>query len=778
VVARGDHRELSDLLTNCMTSVNTIDIDENTALHHAVSTACHKCDWDDRFYQCIDLLMSCEQMNVNRPNDKGYTAIGLAARKPHKTCVEYMLRHPSADRLYLDYHPGDSESTVREIIMQTYPDLEAHLPAPLMEHLDSTDRDIKLLAALQHDKYNIFSENLDSNNPNPWYDEPYHSSLLEIACQMKNRQRFVELLLDNGADPNIKNRVTGMPLLNATARSGNFEALLILLKKLEIDISLRDNEKRTVLHWLAGVSERNLGDKQKIEYCLKLLLRSNNIRKKDIDDRDSSGNTALCTAVERGLRDRAKLLLNKGADIMVLEQGSKILLSASLPILEEILDDCLLSNDKPVTSKDLLLWFKNNFLMYIVPRIAESEHLKDLLIHPVISAFLILKWVNIRVFLFSDIAVYFIFLCILTAYILLNESHNTLNAFSVVSNTNGSLGFNDSYVISVMNDSEFISQWSDLGLDYMWHALWSLWCCLIGREMFHLTILRKAYLLLPEKWLMILLSVASFISFSGVVDSMEIKRHSSAIALLLGWFELLLMSGRMQRLSIKLEMLKTVSLTFFSFMAGYVLLLIAFGLSFYILFKGSLQQDSTLMFSNPLLSLLKTVYMLTRESDASSLSFETLPYTSHVIYLLFVYLMGIILLNLLNGLAVSDTHAIRTNAKMLSLVATARIISKFEKWIRLVPRRTILSALHTNELRAFYPNRPNSIGSTNLRPLLSIISKKRQANKKWESSVSEDKWSIFTQKFCALELRQEKLERKLDEAQQILMQILTRLDTA
>ena len=42
---------------------------------------------------------------------------------------------------------------------------------------------------------------------------------------MKNHQRFVELLLDNGAVPNIKNRVTGMPLIQATARSGNFEVL-------------------------------------------------------------------------------------------------------------------------------------------------------------------------------------------------------------------------------------------------------------------------------------------------------------------------------------------------------------------------------------------------------------------------------------------------------------------------------------------------------------------------------------------------------------------------
>jgi hypothetical protein len=62
------------------------------------------------------------------------------------------------------------------------------------------------------------------------------------------------------------------------------------------------------------------------------------------------------------------------------------------------------------------------------------------------------------------------------------------------------------------------------------------------------------------------------------------------------WVELLL-SGRMSQLSLKLEMVKTFSLTFLSFMVGNVLLLIAFALSFYILFKGSLERDVTDIFA-------------------------------------------------------------------------------------------------------------------------------------------------------------------------------------
>jgi hypothetical protein len=96
-------------------------------------------------------------------------------------------------------------------------------------------------------------------------------------------------------------------------------------------------------------------------------------------------------------------------------------------------------------------------------------------------------------------------------------------------------------------------------------------------------------------------------------------------------------------------------------------------------FKRSLQQDGTLMFSNPLLSLLKTVVMLTGESDASSLSVDNLPCTSHVIFLLFVFLVAIILLKFFKGLTVSDADANSKHAEKLSPVAIAILISEFKR---------------------------------------------------------------------------------------------------
>ena len=726
VIARGDDKALSDLLNKCTTEVHSIDSKGNTALHHVVASACREGDWNDSFYQCIKLLMSCEQMKINMPNKNGYTAIGLAAHHLHKKCMELMLKHPSFDRLYLDYYTGDRETTVREIIVENYPELQSLLPAPLIERLDSSDRCIQLLAALQGNKHKIFHENIrDLPNHNPWYDEPYHSSLLEIACQMKNRKEFVKILLDKGADPNIKNRVTGMPLIHATARSGNFEVLEVLLQKKGIDLSLKDHEERTILHWLAGVSEGKLGDKQKIEKCFKLLLESNYIREKGIEDRDSLGNTPLYITVERGFRDRAKLLLSKGADVRVFERGSKILLSDSVSIVEEIFDDCLQHNDKPLTSKDIQLKLNYQSLTNIVPRIAESKLHGDLLTHPVISTFLSIKWEKARFIFILGIGFYVTFLLFLTVYILFSKPHNTLIDRGVAGNTTDLFSFNDRNITSGMNNSNFTSQTNNNSLGFLQIFLMISLILLSLRELQQLILHRWFYIKSLENWVEILLIISTFISCSGVAQGEVLKLHFSAVALLLGWFELLMLLGRLPLLSVQHEMLRTVSLTFLRYMMDYVTLLIAFALSFYILFSGSSEQGGTEMFANIPVSLLKTIVMFTGEFDTSSLSFDTLPYTSHVIFLLFVVLVAIVLLNLLNGLAVNDTGVIRKDVERLSLAARAKLISGIEELVNALPKCMKPSVELNEEMFVIYPNRRNRIGSDAVRSLINIISKKK-----------------------------------------------------
>jgi ankyrin repeat protein len=505
-----EEMEMQNLTTADSSDETVTGIEVNTVLQPLLSV-CQEIDTNAFSNRDIGESMPYEEGKLNVPNAQGYTAIGCAVNQGNKTRVERMLKHSSSHRLHLDYYPGDSEYTVREIIMQTYPDLQPLLPAPRMESLDSYG-DIKLLAALQHDKYNIFSETLDSNNPNPWYEEPYHSSLLEIACQMTNSQRFVELLLDNGADPNIKNRVTQMPLLHATARSGNLELLETLLKKDKIDVNVKDSEQRTILHWWARVSEKNPDDNKRLESCFNHLIHKGFFKNGSIEDRDISGNNPFSIAFAREHRERVLLMLNTASAHI-----NQVLQSDNKSLLETILDYCFDSNDKPTNSEELEVKLK--FLPLINMMIfAVVSHHKDLLKHPVLSIFVNLMWRKLKYIFFLNVALYVTFLLSLTAYILFSEFCNIQNSRDIANSSYSLLSHNDSNVTCGMIDERRynISQ----GL---WYALMILLGLLCVREWCQLLVYRQDYIMSKENWLELLLIAVTFTACSGIVDRIEVN---------------------------------------------------------------------------------------------------------------------------------------------------------------------------------------------------------------------------------------------------------------
>ncbi|XP_052738220.1 uncharacterized protein LOC112051472 isoform X4 [Bicyclus anynana] len=125
---------------------------------------------------------------------------------------------------------------------------------------------------------------------------------------------------------------------------------------------------------------------------------------------------------------------------------------------------------------------------------------------------------------------------------------------------------------------------------------------------------------------------------------------------------------------------------------SYIQVFKAFALSFYTLFKrGEEQEDQKAsnpnntdqveedFFEDPGRSLFKTIVMMTGEFDVGSIEFSTFPVTSHIIFILFVFMVPIVLFNLLNGLAVSDTQEIRSNAELLGHISRIKLISHYER---------------------------------------------------------------------------------------------------
>lgn len=150
------------------------------------------------------------------------------------------------------------------------------------------------------------------------------------------------------------------------------------------------------------------------------------------------------------------------------------------------------------------------------------------------------------------------------------------------------------------------------------------------------------------------------------------RLHVSVWAIILAWLELVLLLGRHPKLSTYIMMFKTVSENFIKFIFLYSFLIIAFSIAFHLLFRTDTH------FNTYWRSLLKTVVMSTGEMEYTSLEFSRAAYSGHIAFFGFLFLIALVLMNLLNGLAVSDTAAIQADAELHSLVARAALIYYIE----------------------------------------------------------------------------------------------------
>ncbi|XP_072383168.1 uncharacterized protein [Diabrotica undecimpunctata] len=277
-------------------------------------------------------------------------------------------------------------------------------------------------------------------------------------------------------------------------------------------------------------------------------------------------------------------------------------------------------------------------LVFYMSKVSELKHL---LKHPVIVSFLYMKWHRTR----------WIFWMNLTFYL-------TCCAFLVL------------HVF--------------FGCTTLWWILLFTCFMLILREIFQYFSLPE-YFTNVENWMALSLIGLVILILSNMF-SINTKKAFSSMSMLLAGLKLILMVGQHPNLSTNLVILRTVSYNFFKFLLCYLLLILAFPLSFYIIFTEEHQQPSANnteennndSFANPGMSLFKTVVMLTGELDASNINFRTSPIIGRLIFIIFIFIVVIILLNLLNSLAVSDTQMIRNDAELISYIERVRYIRYIE----------------------------------------------------------------------------------------------------
>lgn len=89
--------------------------------------------------------------------------------------------------------------------------------------------------------------------------------------------------------------------------------------------------------------------------------------------------------------------------------------------------------------------------------------------------------------------------------------------------------------------------------------------------------------------------------------------------------------------------------------------------------------DNFNTFGHPGLTLIKTFVMTTGEFDTSALKLQDKNFVVHLIFVLFVFLMSMVLLNLINALAIDDVKNIRGEGELVHFCERVEIISKYER---------------------------------------------------------------------------------------------------
>lgn len=748
--------------------INAVDKQGRTAFHLAAEMEVSD-STEERYLRCLALLMDRSDLQVNRPDSFGRSAISRTLRKSRARRVHVILQHQGVHKLNLDYSLADEGLTVRESILENFPEFKALLPEPLMEDLTSSNPRIQLLAALQYGLLEEFTHILRNNTNlvNNHFEEPYHSTCLELACLMKGREQFAQIILGFISDPNISNHVSKMPLLYIASERLNFPALNVLLSTNGINKNIPGIEKGTVLHWLA---RNKFGEAEccpLLDKCFSLLMQPRE-HQIDIDAKDCKGDTALhvavrwgnmnlvlnllasgasvniwnnnshtplhvaaltgnkdavltlrkydadidaqngrCTplyaAAQMGKKDMVLFLLKQGANFMYEINGEASLQYIDPQILTDFFDDCIESSGKNPRSENYMLKFKYSFIppvneksiisyadteMYPIFKIGEMVEMRSLLKHPLIFSVLFVKWCRARRVVYFDIGLYSLFLLFLTLHVIsIQDSPKEMDKSSL--NTSVHLDSTADAYLTASSD----------GRTARTVLLWIFFFLIIVREGVQLVLDKTEYLRNPWNLFDVLCILSTFMYL--VVPHFEMNHHAASIAILLAWMEFLLLTGRLPSVSVKLEILKKVSLRFLTFGLCYFPLILAFALSFNVLFrrKSGIDQNAyttegfyTEVMSN-FLFVFQTFIMFTGEFEARELPFYNTPVTSHLIFLLFLLLITLTLLNLLNGLAVRDTHDIIENAEILSLRARAKLILQTENVVLRYQRNKYLGKI-------------------------------------------------------------------------------------
>ncbi|CAG5121392.1 unnamed protein product [Candidula unifasciata] len=271
------------------------------------------------------------------------------------------------------------------------------------------------------------------------------------------------------------------------------------------------------------------------------------------------------------------------------------------------------------------------------------------------------------------------------------------------------------------------------------------------------------------EWVLYITSLMFVVPFLFNV-SLHWQWEAGAIAVFLSWFDCLVFLQRFDFFGIYVVMFLEILQTLLQVLSVFSILIIAFGLSFYIL----MFKEESKAYSTPALSLLRTFMMMLEvdymgsfnelyvDGKTESLHFGNLTL---VFLVVFVLLMPILLMNLLIGLAVGDIESVQRDARLKRLAMQVELHMNMERKMPDFLRKRV----HLTKYD-FFPNRCTTL----LNSMFSMFTKTEMDSEMQQSSDSQT--SVICQEMCKQKVRMREMNTMIEKNHHLLRKIMEKME--
>ncbi|TRY69192.1 hypothetical protein TCAL_06822 [Tigriopus californicus] len=602
------------------------------------------------YLACLTCLCSWPAVQVNALNQLGAPPLYYAATQGTADAVALLLQSGADTALVVD------GSSIQSLIDTHHPNVAPSPATRPVENVSTADEFFHLLYQGGSQCSDLFitawSQASANNNAPDLSQDNGRFTFLQYACD-QGLVQIAKYLLAAGANPNDCCPNNKQPPIILAAHHGFYQILELFLQSMvveSVDWDVRDWPRgENILHKILKRQSRVVvsGVERDYDRCLSLILEPQRIPtdclKALLSGMDDWGNTPLHFATELDDRPAVLALVQRGSDLTAANKRGQI---GALRISEDVwcdfLDKCIEADGLPMDN-DFELSFKYDFLAArnedlnrcetrILHILTTSKAHHHVFLHPVVTSFLYLKWRRIRGMFYTNLFLHLVLSLTLTSYLMFSVADETWQGWKLATRV----------------------------------FLWATLILITVRDLLILISYPIGFLSRFDNIVELLVLLIG--AYLGCFGS-EGDQNLGAIAIILTWGLMMVLMGRHPKLSVYIKMFYTVSFNFSLFLLWYILFILAFAFSFYlILHSGDNEQFATLE-----KSIFKTLVMsLTGELEYENMNFG--GRLAILLFLMYVFFVILVLINLLNGLAISDISEIRQNAEILAYMSRTNLL--------------------------------------------------------------------------------------------------------